>query len=395
MPTNKKINELLTQGVSEIVIEKDLRQKLAGGKKLRVKHGVDPTSKDLHLGHAVVYWKLREFQDLGHTIVFLIGGFTARFGDPTDKAEVRKMKTKEDAEKLAEDYINQVGKILDLKKTEIRSNSEWYDKMSAEQLLHLMSEFTVARMLERDMFQDRIKKQKDIGLHEINYPVLQGYDSVQLKSDVTVIGTDQKFNELQARPLQKSAGQIPQDIITVPLLVGTDGKEKMSQSLGNQIGILDTPDQKFGKVMSIPDNIIVNYYELAARASQQKIETVKKRLAAGENPRNLKQELAFDIVALYHGKNEAKRAQEEFVRVFAKKEKPDTIPEIKIDQPEINLVELLVKTELATSKSEARRLVEQGAVKINDQIQNNWQQLVKITPRMVLQAGKRRFVRII
>lgn len=395
MPTNKKIDELLTQGVSEIVIEKDLRQKLASGKKLRVKHGVDPTSKDLHLGHAVVYWKLREFQDLGHTIVFLIGGFTARFGDPTDKAEVRKMKTKEDAEKLAEDYINQVGKILDLKKTEIRSNSEWYDKMSAEQLLHLMSEFTVARMLERDMFQERIKKQKDIGLHEINYPVLQGYDSVQLKSDVTVIGTDQKFNELQARPLQKSAGQAPQDIITVPLLVGTDGKEKMSQSLGNQIGILDTPDQKFGKVMSIPDEIIVNYYELAARAAQQKIKTVKERLAAGENPRNLKQELAFDIVALYHGKSEAKKAQEEFVRVFAKKEKPDTIPEIKIDQPEMILVELLVKTELATSKSEARRLIGQGAVRIDDEVYNNWQQSVKISSGMVLQAGKRKFIKII
>jgi tyrosyl-tRNA synthetase len=395
MATKKQIDELLTSGVAEIIIEKDLRQKLASGRKLRVKHGVDPTSKDLHLGHAVVYWKLREFQDLGHTIVFLIGGFTARFGDPTDKAEVRKMKTKEDAEKMAEDYINQVGKILDLKKTEIRSNSEWYDKMSAEQLLHLMSEFTVARMLERDMFQERIKNQKDIGLHEINYPVLQGYDSVQLESDVTVIGTDQKFNELQARPLQKSAGQTPQDVITVPLLVGTDGKEKMSQSLGNQIGILDTPDQKFGKVMSIPDEIIINYYELAARASQQKIATVKKRLEEGENPRNLKLELAFDIVALYHGKSEAQRAQAEFVRVFADKEKPTDIPEIKIDQPEINLVDLLVKADLATSKSEARRLVEQKAVKVNDEVKDNWKQQIEIIPGMILQAGKRRFVKLI
>lgn len=394
MPTKKQIDALLTNGVEEVIIEKELRQKLASGKKLRVKHGVDPTSKDLHIGYAVVYWKLKELQDMGHQIVFLIGGFTARFGDPTDKSEARQMRTKEEVEQEAENYINQVGKILDLKKTEIRYNSEWYDKMSAEGLLRLMSEFTVARMLERDMFQDRMKNQKDIGLHEIVYPVLQGYDSVELESDLTVIGTDQKFNELQARPLQKSRGQAPQDVITVPMLVGTDGKEKMSQSLGNCIGIAEPANEKFGKVMSIPDEAISNYFELAARATKEKIEEVRQRLESEENPRDIKLELAGDIVRLYHGDKAAKEARAEFIKVFANKQKPTDIPEKKMKPGEQELVAVLVEADLVSSRSEARRLIEQGAVKINDKVQKDPRGSVDVKSGMMIQVGKRKFVKI-
>ncbi|MFC1721866.1 tyrosine--tRNA ligase [Patescibacteria group bacterium] len=394
MATKAQIDELLSRGVDEVIIAKDLRQKLLSGKPLRVKHGVDPTGKDLHIGYAVVYWKLRELQEMGHKIIFLIGSFTARFGDPTDKTEMRKMRTKEDVEREAENYINQVGKILDLKKTEIRYNSEWYDKMSAEGLLRIMSEFTVARMLERDMFQDRMAKEKDISLHEIVYPVLQGYDSVELESDLTVIGTDQKFNELQARPLQKSRGQVPQDIITVPMLVGTDGKEKMGQSLDNYIGITEAPNEKFGKVMSIPDEAIPNYYELAARASQKKVEEVEKRLKTEENPRDIKLDLASDIVKLYHGEKAAKGAKVEFLKVFTDKEKPSEIPEKRIKPGPMKLVDLLVEIDLAASKSEARRLVEQGGVRIDDKVIKNWQQEIEVTPGIILQVGRRKFTKI-
>ncbi len=393
MPTKSQIEEFLSQGVDEVIIKKELEQKLASGKKLRVKHGVDPTSKDLHIGHAAVYWKLKEAQDMGHQIIFLIGGFTARFGDPTDKSETRQMRTKDDVEKEAENYINQVGKILDLKKTEIRYNSEWYDKMSAEGLLRIMSEFTVARMLERDMFQERMKKGKDIGVHEIIYPILQAYDSVELESDFTIIGTDQKFNELQARPLQKSRGQSPQDVMTVPILVGTDGKEKMSQSLGNHIGLSDPPGEKFGKVMSIPDEAILNYWELAARVPQKKLAEIKKRLDSDENPRDIKLDLASAVVELYHDKKAAADAKAEFLKIFAEKEKPTDIPEKKMEAKSMKLVDLLVWLEMAASKSEARRLVEQGAVKVGDKVVKDWE--AEISPGKIIQAGKRKFARII
>ncbi len=390
MSKKEQIDELLTKGVEEVVVEKELRRKLASGKPLRIKHGVDPTSKDLHLGHAVAYWKLREFQELGHQIVFLIGGFTARFGDPTDKQEARQMRTKEEVEREAENYLNQVSKILDLKKTEIRYNSEWYDKMSAEDLLRLMSKFTVARVLERDMFQERIKKQKDIGLHEIVYPVLQGYDSVPLKADVTVNGSDQKFNELQARPLQKEAGQIPQDLVIVPMLPGTNG-QPMGQSLGNYISLADSASEMYGKTMSISDDIILNYYELAARVSQEKLDEVKKRLASDENPRDIKQELAYDIVKLYHGDKEAKLAQTEFKKIFTDKEKPSEIPEISLDSGK--LVDLVASAELASSKGEARRLIEQGAVRVDDEVNKDWQANIEVKSGMILQVGKRKFVK--
>ncbi len=255
--TPAKIKEVLTRGVEEVIVRESLEKKLKSGKVLRIKHGVDPTTSDLHIGHAVSYEKLRLLQEMGHKIVFLIGDFTARFGDPTEKLEARTLRKKEEIKDLSQNYIKQISVFLDIKKTEIRRNSQWYDKMSAGELLRLMSHFSTQRMLERDMFEERKKKGLEIVLHEPVYPVLQGYDSVMLKSDLTVNGTDGIFNELQGRKLQKDFGQAPQDIIATSILVGTDGKQKMSQSLGNFIGITEKPNEQYGKVMSIPDHIFL------------------------------------------------------------------------------------------------------------------------------------------
>lgn len=384
--TNKKIiEELLTRGVEEVVVKKDLEKKLRSRKRLRVKHGVDPTTKDLHIGYAVVYEKLRLLQEMGHQIVFLIGDFTARFGDPADQSRSRDLRTKKEIRGLAKNYLKQVGKVLDLKKTEIRYNGEWYDKMSAEEILRLMSHFTVMRMLERDMFQARIKKAQEIGLHEPVYPVLQAYDSVMLKSDLTVIGTDQIFNELQARKIQEDFKQEPQDLIAMKMLIGTDGKQKMSQSLDNYIGITESPNQQYGKVMSIPDDLILHYFELATRVSLKKIE---------KNPRDAKAKLAREIVVLYHGKAAASKAEREFNRVFKEHKIPTGVKSHKLREKSLDILTLLVKTKLAPSKAEAKRLIEQGGVKIDNKVIKDWKQNISIKSEMVIQVGKRKFVRL-
>jgi len=392
----KKINELLTRGVNEIVVADSLKTKLKSGRVLRVKHGVDPTTADLHLGYAVVYEKLRQFQELGHKIVFLLGCFTGRFGDPTDKSEVRKLRSKKEVENLAKNYIKQLDKILDIKKIEVRSNSEWYDKMSAEDLLHLMSEFTVARMLERDMFQERIKQGRDIGLHEPVYAALQGYDSVMLKSDLTVVGTDQKFNELQARKLQEKAGQKPQDLVMMPLLIGTDGKMKMSQSLDNYIALKDSADDMYGKIMSIPDEQIINYFTLVTRMSLDEIKKITIQLKLGSNPRDVKAKLAREIVKIYHGLAAGSAAAEAFDKQFKNKEVPDNIPVLNVECRKWKVVDLLTKTKLASSKSEARRLIEQGGVKIDKRklTIKDLEKLADVESGMIVQVGKRKFVKI-
>jgi len=390
----EKIKELLSLGVEEIIVKKDLEKKLLSGKQLRIKHGVDPTSADLHLGYAVVYHKLRELQELGHKIVFLIGGFTGRFGDPTDKEKARSLRSKEDTLKLAKNYLKQLAKILDIDKVEIRDNSEWYDKWSFEDGIRLVSKFTVARMLERDMFVKRQQQGKEIYYHEPIYPMLQGWDSVELKSDVTVIGTDQKFNELQARPLQEGQGQVSQDIITVPLLVGTDGKMKMSQSLGNYIGLDESPNEQFGKIMSIPDELLLHYFELAARYKTDDLERVKDELKQGRNPKELKIELGKKVVAMYHNQQLADKAAQEFARVFADKKKPSEIPEVEVGKDLTSLPDILVIAGLTPSKSEARRKISEGAVKVNDKKIINWQDGVEIKSGDIIQVGKRKFVKI-
>lgn len=392
---DKKYEVLLTRGVEEIIGKEELIKKLESGKKLRIKHGVDPTTADLHIGHGVNYHKLREFQEQGHKIVFLIGDFTARFGDPSDKIKTRSMRDKKEIKKLENNYLDQVGKIIDLKKAEIRHNSEWYDKFTGEDILNLLARFTTDRMLERDMFDKRRKNKEEIAYHEPVYPMLQGYDSVMLKSDITVCGTDQLFNELQGRKLQKEFGQDPQAIMTVPILVGTDGVQKMSQSLGNYIGINEPASIQFGKVMSIPDKLIPQYFELAARIAGKELEQIKK---GAKNPlkcRDLKAELARTIVAFYHGVEAAEVAEEDFNRVFRDKKDPIDIPEVKIANPKCeDLPQMLVDLMLASSKSEARRLIEQGGVRIDKAQITDSKAHVCFHNGMVLQVGKFKFVRI-
>jgi len=390
----KKIDELLTLGVEEVVVFANLKKKLLSGKQLRVKHGVDPTSKDLHLGYGVVYHKLRQFQELGHKIVFLIGGFTGRFGDPTDKEKSRDLRDKKTVQNFSKNYLKQLAKILDIHKVEVRDNSEWYDKWNFERGLRLLTKFTVARMLERDMFQKRIKDKKEIFFHEPVYPMLQGWDSVELKSDVTVIGTDQKFNELQARSLQTAAGQEPQDIITVPLLVGTDGLQKMSQSLGNDIGLSASSNEQFGKIMSIPDSLLLSYFELAARYDKVALQRIKKDLTQGRNPKELKIELAKTIVTMYHSSSEAETAANEFKRIFTNKQKPTDIKTIIFAKSEYLPLDLLVESKLVISKSEARRLIEQGGVRINDQKIIDWNKKIILKKNDIIQVGKRNFIKI-
>lgn len=387
--------ELLNRGVEEVIISSDLEKKLKSGMKLRIKHGIDPTSKDLHLGHAVSYHKLREFQELGHKIVFLIGDFTGRFGDPTDKIKSRTLCSQKIVRDNTRNYLEQIGKIIDLKKTEVRYNSEWYDKMSAEDILNLMSRFTLDRMMERDMFALRKEKNAEIRYHEPVYPMLQGYDSVMLKSDLTVCGTDQKFNELQGRKLQQEYGQTPQDIITTPMLIGLDGKQKMGQSLGNYIGINEAPNSQYGKIMSIPDCLIAHYFELAARTAGKELTEIKNKLKNPKNRRGLKAELAREIVTLYHGAEAGLVAEEDFNRIFRDKILPNDLPEISMKKPKYNdLPTLLLDLKMVASKNEARRLIEQGGVRIDKTKIEDTRADISLHDGMIIQVGKLKFVKI-
>lgn len=387
--------ELLNRGVDEIIIREDLEKKLKSGKKLRIKHGIDPTSKDLHLGYGVVYHKLREFQELGHKIVFLIGDFTARFGDPTDKIKTRSLRSKKEIQDLAKNYLQEVGKIIDLKKTEVRYNSEWYDKMKAEDILDLMSKFTIDRVLERDMFVARRKKGEEIRFHEPVYPILQGYDSVMLKSDITICGRDQKFNELQGRKLQQEFGQIPQDIMTVPMLIGLDGKQKMSQSLNNYIGIDEDPGSQYGKIMSIPDDLIAHYFELAARTAGKELAEIKNKLKNPKNRRGLKAELAREIVTLYHGAEAGLVAEENFNRIFRDKKPPIDMSEKFVKKAHCkDLPALLLDLDLVSSKTEARRMLMQGAVKIDQAKIEDVKADIFLRDGMIIQVGKLKFIKI-
>lgn len=400
METNtnpKKIKELLSRGVEEVIDRSHLKKKLLSGKPLRVKHGVDPTTKDLHLGHAAIYERLRSFQELGHKVIFLIGDFTGRFGDPTQKGKTRRLRKKQEVKDLAKNYIDQAGTILDLDRLEIRYNSEWYDKMPSEKLLTLMSEFTVSQMLERDMFQKRMDQGLKIQLHEPIYPVLQAYDSVMLEADLEVGGKDQLFNLLKGRKLQKELGQEPQDILTTEILIGTDGEKKMSQSFQNYIGLEESAQQQFGKIMSIPDHLIISYFKLVTRVPLKQIQKIKESLKQKKmNPRGAKQRLAREIVTIYHGKKAAQQAQKEFEKVFQKGELPSRIPEIKVGFSSIDILDLLVKAGLTSSKSQAKRLIQQGGVKIDQKECSDWQRTVEIKEKgTVIQVGKRKFVRVV
>jgi len=393
---DQKIKEILENGVEEVIKVESLNKKLLSDSKLRIKLGIDPTAPDLHLGHYVVLKKLKQFQELGHQIIFLIGDYTGMIGDPTGRSETRKMLTKEELKKNEKDYIKQAAQILEINKVEIRHNSEWYDKKGLDFIMEITSRFTFARLIERDDFQKRLKDDVDVHMVELLYPLLQGYDSVELKADVEIGGTDQKFNLLTGRKVQKRYNQTEQDVITVPLLEGLDGVRKMSKSYDNYIAFNDSADEMFGKVMSLPDELLWKYYELVTDVSKDKTSEMKKGVKSEEiNPRDLKIDLAKLIIEIFYSKNDAEKAQENFIKLFQKKEIPDTIKEFKVKEDMVLLVDVLMNSALAKSKSEARRLIEQRGVKVNGKVLKDWKVEIIAEEGTVIQVGKRRFIKIV
>jgi len=383
--------DLLKRGTVEIISEQDLLAKLRTARPLRVKLGVDPSAPDIHLGIAVVLRKLRQFQDLGHEAILVVGDFTALIGDPSERKRTRPMLRREDIEKNVATYRDQYSRILDPKKTRVVFNSQWLAPMRFEDVIRLGAKTTVARVLERDDFANRLRSGVPIFMHELLYPLCQAMDSVQLQADVELGGTDQKFNNLMGRDLQREFGQEPQVVMLTPLLVGLDGVEKMSKSLGNAIGITDPPEEMYGKVMSIPDELIAHYFEFATEVPIDEV--------AGLQPRDAKARLAREIVAVWHGAKKAKEAEEAFERVFKGKELPAEIPEAPVGRDElkhgkIKIVDLLVRAGLAESKSEARRLVSQGGVSLDGGRVRQPDAEIAVTDGLVLRVGRRRFARI-
>ena len=386
--------DFFERGIAEIVTKDSLLEKLKSGKKLRIKMGFDPTRPDLHIGHAVGLRKLRELQDEGHTVIFLVGDYTTKIGDPSGRNTTRPVLNDEEIKQNAKTYFDQAGKILDVEKAEMRFNSEWFSKMNFNDILQLAGKFTVAQIIERDDFEKRLAAHSDIGLHEVLYPLMQAYDSVILDADIAFCGADQKFNELAGRELQKKMGKPVQDIVMTELLVGLDGKIKMSKSADNYIGITESAEQMFGKIMSIPDDLIIKYFELATTLPSEEILNIETELKSGANPRDIKMRLASEIVKLYHDEKSATEAEAKFVSVFSKKEMPEDLPEIEMPYGKINLVELLLKIGAARSNSEARRLIGQSAIKIDGQKSTDLRAEIEIKSGLIIQAGKLRYYKI-
>lgn len=382
----------LQRGIEEVIDQSELTNLLKTGKKLRLKLGVDPSSPDIHLGHAVLLRCLARFQRLGHKVIFLIGDTTALIGDPSGKNKTRPVLTAAEVDRNAQTYLDQVGKILDIDKAEVRRNSEWLGKLDLADLLKLASNFTVAQLIEREDFATRLKAGADLGLHELLYPLMVAYDSVALEADVEFGGTDQRFNLLAGRALQKKLGQTPQQIVMGKLLVGTDGTHKMSKSLGNYIGVADAPAEMFGKIMSIPDNLIAPYYELCTDIALEVIEELVKTLAEGANPRDTKASLAREIVTIYHSSAAAVKAEEEFNAVFRDKKLPENVSQKAITAGERDVIDVLVELDLADSRSDARRRLEQGGVRINGHKIDGPRHHFKAGD--VVQSGKLRVVQI-
>ncbi|HSX14576.1 MAG TPA: tyrosine--tRNA ligase [Candidatus Saccharimonadales bacterium] len=386
------MKESLWRGIEEIIDQKQLEKLLAGTKPLRLKFGVDPSSPDIHLGHTVILRCLARLQKLGHTVIFLIGDTTALIGDPSGKNKTRPVIDRDEVERNAKTYLEQVNKILDVDKAEIRRNSEWLDDLSLAKLLELASNFTVAQLIEREDFKNRLDAGSDLGLHELIYPLMVAYDSVVLKADVEFGGTDQRFNMLAGRALQKKMGQPAQQVVMGKLLVGTDGSQKMSKSLGNYIGITDAASDMYGKIMSIPDNLIVPYYELCTDIDQPVLEQLTKTLAEGANPRDAKASLAREIVTIYHGEEAALAAEVDFDRVFRHKELPQNIVEVEVSTGDQDVATMLVELGLSQTKSEAKRVIVQGGVRINGQRVSEAKHNFKSGD--VVQVGKLRSARL-
>lgn len=394
--SDEQINTLL-RGTEEILLENELLDKLKSGKKLKVKAGFDPTAPDIHLGHTVLINKLRQFQQLGHEVIFLIGDFTARIGDPTGKNVTRQPLTEQEVQDNALTYQQQVFKILDPELTRVAFNSEWMSSKSAVDLITLASTSTVARMLERDDFSKRYKEGRPIAIHEFLYPLIQGYDSVALKADIELGGTDQKFNLLMGRELQKQHQQIPQVVITMPLIEGLDGVKKMSKSLNNYIGIDEAPNEMFGKIMSISDQLMWRYLELLSFQSNMEIAELKQQVNQGLNPRDVKIKFAQEIIERFHNKEAASAAYDDFVQRFKKKEIPQNIAEVTLStegQAQMGIANILKLANLTKSTSESMRMVRQGAVKIDGNKVDDEKLLINSGSVNVYQVGKRKFAKI-
>ncbi|MBI3952661.1 MAG: tyrosine--tRNA ligase [Candidatus Doudnabacteria bacterium] len=388
---NQKTNEILTRTVAEIIDLNHLKKQLDGGKRLRVKLGIDPTSPNLHIGRAVQLWKLREFQELGHQVVFIVGDFTGMVGDTSDKEAERPMLSGQQIKANMKTYLDQAFKILDPKKTEAHYNSEWLSKLGFIEIAKMAQLFGLHEFESREIIAKRLKAGKRVSFHEMMYPLMQGYDSVAVKADVELGGTDQRFNLLAGRTIQPLYAQAPQDIVMTELLEGTDGR-KMSSSWGNVINLTDDPNQMFGKTMSIKDDLIIKYFQFTTRVPLDDVKGYEKELKAGTNPSLIKKRLAHELVTLYHGKKAADAAAKEFEKVFSRKEKPTQMTEMKVKSQ--NIIDLLVETKLAPSKSEARRLVQQKAVKFNDEVIDEWDTMVDLRNGVVLQVGKRKFIKL-
>ncbi len=387
---------IIRRGADEIIREEELIERLKAGGRLRIKAGFDPTAPDLHLGHTVLLNKLRQFQELGHEVLFLIGDFTGMIGDPTGKNVTRKALTKEQVAENAKSYERQVYKVLDPEKTTVVFNSEWLADFSAADLIQLAAKHTVARMLERDDFNKRYKGEKPIAIHEFLYPLIQGYDSVALKADVELGGTDQKFNLLVGRELQKHYGQKPQVILTMPILEGLDGVQKMSKSLDNYIGVEDEPDQMFGKLMSISDDLMWRYFELLSFRSVEEINGFKADVEAGANPRDVKFALAKELIARFHNEDAAEAAHQAFIARFQKGAIPDNLDEFDLSAVDgvLPIANLLKEAGLVSSTSEAYRMIKQGAVKIDGEKVVDQKLAIKAGENAVYQVGKRRIARV-
>lgn len=388
----KQTEELLTRGISEIIVRDHLKKRLESGEILRLKLGIDPTGYDLHLGHMVPLRCLQRWQNAGHKVVIIIGDYTAQIGDPSGQDKTRPSLTHEKVLDFAKDYLKQIFKILDKEKTEIRYQAEWFGKFNLQTIFELCSKYTVKQMLARETFRERLRYDAPFSIHEMLYPLLQGYDSVAIRADVEFGGIEQKFNLLVGRDIQKAYGQPEQDIVMTPILVGTDGKEKMSKSLNNYIGIMEKPAEMYGKTMSIPDELILPYFELCTDLEAEEIAEIKNELNR-KNPKELKMRLARTIVALYHSRSDAQKAEEEFERVFKTKKLPQDVPTFEI-KGETEILDLLVKMKLVPSKSEAKRLILQGGVKINNKKIIDWKKIVSPQSGMIIKVGKRKFAKI-
>ena len=391
---------ILKRGCEEIINEAELKQRLEKSlkenKPLKIKLGIDPTGTDLHIGHAVPLRKLKQFQELGHTVQFLIGTFTARIGDPTGKSETRKMLTPEDIQRNIATYLEQVFLILDSEKTEILYNADWLEKLSLQDFLGLLSQFTVAQMISREDFAKRLAENKPVSLVEFMYPILQGYDSVAMKCDIELGATEQKFNILKGRDLQKNFGMDPQICMLLPILEGLDGVEKMSKSLNNYISITDTPNDMFGKIMSISDDLMFRYYEIITDIPLEEIAQIKADMESGTlHPMEVKKRLGSEVVAIYHNKEEGLKAREWFENVFSKKNLDVELPEVELEYAETGVIDILVKhLNLLSSTSEARRLIQQGGLKINDEPVKDINHMVTPEAGMIIRAGKKKIVKV-